>query len=149
MKSRALEGVSILVVFLVMAAAISSCSSPTYLGKLPEVDSGKSAEICIISPERKSHYNRTRVVTLDAEPIIIIGYGNYTVFKVPLGEHAIGMECCPEYDVADNYEAGKRYFYVIESGPVNDALSRIIEPQAKTWLRRSNYMSVDNTIAQY
>jgi hypothetical protein len=82
----------------------------------------------------------------DGMPIIGLKEGEYTIIRIPKGEHSFGMKCCPKFDVGLDYEAGAKYYYKVKVGPVNYALVPVSKNESIPLLKRSKYLPVDNKI---
>jgi hypothetical protein len=133
---------------LVAISVLVGCYKKSGLiGELPAINSNDFAEITIVWPwDKGQHVAFAKAITLDAKPIIQLTEGEYTVIRIPTGEHSLGMECCPKFDIGLDYKAERKYYYMVKAGRINYALVEIDRTKFIPLMKRGQYLSVENNI---
>ena len=138
--------VSVFVFLIALALLIAGCATRGLVGKLPSVEQNQYAEVMIIRADSLRGAS-TVTVSVDGNPLFGITKGDHTVFKMPAGDHSVGIDGSSVYDTARTFEPGKKYYYLIKVSYYHYVAYPVERAEAKLWLKKSNkYMSVDDTI---
>ena len=130
-------------IFFMACGYQTKALSPIYY---PEGTEG-SAEAVIINP--KSNVGHEGVnVALDGIAIIVLYQGDYTVVRIPSGEHLLSLYEWPYFSKMVTFEAGKKYYFVVKHGWRREALLRIERDEAYGWSANNKYVPLDNSVSQ-
>lgn len=136
---------------LFLALLLVGCASgPT--GKPPVVNANEPfGEIFVIRENAFIGGGMSVYITVDGVDIFAIRVGQYTKFKLPVGQHSIGVKSMDNWgytwDEQDykeiNVSAGLETYFVIDLGFTGSAIKKVDKKEGIEMMKENEYISMD------